>query len=293
MLRVIFKIIANQNPSHIVFVFDKTRNTFRRDLYPDYKANRKETLQPLKEQFIAMQDILSYIGFQVLISDKYEADDLAGSIAKKFESEIPVRLLTKDHDYLQLITDNTYVWMIQSSMENAMNLFDKYGLCPNTNENMELLPDKVFEFNEFYTKEEFGVNPIQIIDLKAIQGDASDNIPGISGIKKPAIPLLNEYGTLEGIYQAIESNKNQIDVNAMNDHWKNDLGITRNPLQRFLATGSKDIGLLSKELATIVTNILITQTLDDFKTSNLSQEALRNVFESYEFKSLLSEMEEE
>lgn len=115
MCRTLDKIMAEQKPSHIAIVFDATRDTFRREIYPNYKGNRGETPEPLKEQFISAEKMLHEMGYPVFFSTEYEADDLAGSLAKRFESEIPVRIITKDHDYLQLVTDNTLLWLLQKT----------------------------------------------------------------------------------------------------------------------------------------------------------------------------------
>ena len=125
MLRTVLKIIKNQKPDHIAFVFDKTRNTFRRELYVDYKGTRGETPLPLKQQFILAEEMLQEMGFPVFFSDEYEADDFAGSITEKFWQQDAIVLMTKDADYLQLVSDerNVRAWMVQVSQEKADKLF--------------------------------------------------------------------------------------------------------------------------------------------------------------------------
>lgn len=100
----------------MAFVFDKTRDTFRRELYPDYKGTRTSTPEPLKQQFVLLEQILADAGFKVLYSDRYEADDYAGSLVMKFRDQIPMVVMTKDHDYLQLVDDehNVRAWMVQA-----------------------------------------------------------------------------------------------------------------------------------------------------------------------------------
>ena len=210
MCRTLDKIMAEQKPSHIAIVFDTTRNTFRREIYPEYKGNRGETPEPLKEQFISAEKMLHEMGYPVFFSTEYEADDLAGSLAKRFESEIPVRIITKDHDYLQLVTDNTLLWLLQKDQDTATKLMRKYeSPCDEEDfkELMASIPAKAFEVTKEKCLSEYGCIPEQVPDLKGIVGDASDNIPGIKGVSSAASPLLAEYGTLEAIMDKISSCK--------------------------------------------------------------------------------------
>ena len=193
--KAIKKIIDTQNLTHVAIVFDKTRNTFRRELYSDYKGNRKETQEPLKEQFKLIEELFVEMGIKVLCSSDYEADDYAGSLVKKFANEnTRAYLLTKDHDYIQLIDEYTYLWMMQTKKEAAEKLYDKYYAYLGLEKEDVTLPEKVFEFTPILIEEEFGIKPIQIIDVKSIGGDSSDNIPGIKGISDvTATALLKEY----------------------------------------------------------------------------------------------------
>lgn len=202
MCRTLDKIMAEQKPSHIAIVFDTTRDTFRREIYPEYKGNRGETPEPLKEQFISAEKMLHEMGYPVFFSTEYEADDLAGSLAKRFESEIPVRIITKDRDYLQLVTDNTLLWLLQKDQDTAIKLMRKYESPCDEEDFKELvasIPAKAFEVTKEKCLSEYGCRPEQVPDLKGIVGDASDNIPGIKGVSSVASPLLAEYGTLEAI----------------------------------------------------------------------------------------------
>lgn len=294
MLKTIKKIIETQEPKYICFCFDKTRNTFRRELYPLYKANRKDTPDPLKEQFINMENILMDLGFKVFMGDTYEADDYAASITRKFEKEIPIVLLTKDHDYLQLVNDNNHVWMMQTNKEKCFDLFEKYfGLINFTPEDFGI-PEACFEFGIEQVKGEEGVYPNQIIDLKGIVGDVADNIPGVRGVaEKSAIPLLNHYGTIEELYKAIDEVKDdKKKIKELNDFWKTNLGITRSPFNMFLKESDsehingREGAYLSKKLATMVDNIEIPFELKDF-VCKLDYDKFKKVCEEYEMKSLI------
>ena len=287
MMRTILKIIEEQKPTHMMFAFDMTRDTFRREKYPDYKGNRGETPEPLKEQFVNMEKFLEDIGFQVMYDMQYEADDIVGSVAAKFEKEIPSYIITKDHDYLQLINDYTRVWLIQTKQETADELQNKYGAEYGYNNKMVSVPDKAFEVTPSLCLSEYGVRPAQIPDLKGIQGDTSDNIPGVKGVSSAAIPLLARYGTMEKIYEAIDECKDAKEQKALNTMWKEELGITRSPLKAMIQY--KDMALLSKDLATIRKDYEFGKELDDFKI-NLDPEKLKSEFEKYGFKSLIDKI---
>lgn len=287
MMRTILKIIEEQKPTHMMFAFDKTRDTFRREKYPDYKGNRGETPQPLKEQFVNMENLLKDMGFQVLCDDRFEADDLVGSVVSKFEKEIPSYIITKDHDYLQLVSDYTRVWLIQTKQETADELLNKYGAEFGWNKKLSAIPDKAFEVTPKLCLSEYGVKPCQIPDLKGIQGDTSDNIPGVKGVSSAAIPLLAEYGTVEGIYEAIEACPDAKAQKELNTYWKESLGISRSPLKALIQY--KDMALLSKDLAAIRRDYEFSQTLDDFKI-NIDKEKALKEFENYGFKSLVDKL---
>ena len=111
-LRIMFKIIREHNPTHLAIAWDKSRNTFRKKLFPDYKAHRKAVRQELISQFDLTQKFLEYIGVQQFVFEDYEADDIIGTLSHKFSDEASIIILSKDKDVLQLINDNTSVWQI-------------------------------------------------------------------------------------------------------------------------------------------------------------------------------------
>lgn len=290
--KAIKKIIDTQNLTHIAIVFDKTRNTFRRELYSDYKGNRKETQEPLKEQFKLIEELFVEMGIKVLCSSDYEADDYAGSLVKKFANEnTRAYLLTKDHDYIQLIDEYTYLWMMQTKKEAAETLYDKYYAYLGLEKEDVTLPEKVFEFTPILIEEEFGIKPIQIIDVKSIGGDSSDNIPGIKGISDvTATALLKEYNTLENLYEVIS----EIDINdkkqvkEINTLWKS-LGISKSPIKLLKADqelGENSMAVLSKKLATIKCDIPLEYTLDDFNINNFDKKKFKEICERLDIKSI-------
>jgi DNA polymerase-1 len=250
------KILQEQNPSHVAVVFDRSRETtFRKKMYHEYKSNRKPCPAPLKSQFKITQDILEYIGIPVFLSEEYEADDYAGSIVKKFENDISIYCYTKDQDYLQLISDNTKIWLVSSksdSMFKEMNI-DKSTLN---------IPESTFEYDMNAFKTLKGLNhPNEFIALKALLGDTSDNIPGIKGMgEKTAVPLINKFSTLENLYEFLEnaldnlnklleekyplsldSERTEKELKNIEkdtkDFFKKELGISRVPIKALLQTG--------------------------------------------------------
>ncbi|MBQ9588962.1 MAG: 5'-3' exonuclease [Butyrivibrio sp.] len=287
MMRTILKIIAEQKPTHMMFAFDMTRDTFRREKYADYKGNRTDTPLPLKEQFENMEKMLEEIGFQVMYDMKYEADDIVGSVVSKFEKEIPSYIITKDHDYLQLVTDYSRVWLIQTKQETADELQNKYGSEYGWNSKLVSIPDKAFEVTPPLCLKEYGVRPEQIPDLKGIQGDSSDNIPGVKGVSSAAIPLLAHYGTLEEIYKAIDACSTDKELKALSTTWKEELGISRSPMKALIEY--RDLAFLSKDLAQIRKDYPFTQSLDDFKI-NINKEKAAELFKHYGFKTLTDKL---
>ena len=231
-IKTLNKILDNQKPSHLAVVFDLSRETtFRKQMYSEYKGTRKKSPEPLRAQFKLMQEVLEYIGVPVLKSLEFEADDFAGSLARKFEDEIPVYCHTKDHDYLQLISHNTRVWMV-TSKSDAM--FEEVGIDKSEFN----LPDGVFEYTLSTFKDIQGLEyPEQIIDMKALVGDSSDNIPGVHGVgEKAVMPLLREYENIETIYSEIECLTPK-EEKEFKKFAKESLGIARLPLTNLLKDG--------------------------------------------------------
>lgn len=268
MCRSIKMLVENCMPTHMAVAWDVTRDTFRREIYPEYKANRAETAPELKSQFAIMQDILRAAGIKQFMDPNIEADDFLGSLSRQFESHTPVYIYTKDQDALQLVSDRTRVWLITSRSDDMKKIYGKpEGFVPNG----------AFEFSPLYVKEVYGLNPGQIIDKKALEGDVSDNIPGVRGVgEKAAVPLLQEFSTVEGIYEALEDEKHFKDVCK-------DLGV-RAPIKA-LSEG-REMAFLSKTLATIKTDSLPV-TLADLQL-RIDRYSLDTKFRELEFASLVS-----
>ena len=287
MMRSIEAIIDKGYITHMVVAFDTTRNTFRRDVYPLYKANRGSTPDPLKQQFGTAEKMLRDIGIKVLTSDTYEADDLVGSAASVFEKEMPCVMMTKDHDYLQLIGPRTRLWLIIPKNKDGIGGTELLREMTDWPEEMySYIPAGAIELTENRCKKLYGHTPAQIIDIKAIGGDSSDNIPGAKGVsEQTALKLVAEYGSVEEIYKAIELCETAKEEKELAAWWKEHLDIGRSPIGA-LKKNMEQV-LLSKRLATIVRTIPIECGIDECCLSNIDPERKNDVFREYDLKSLL------
>lgn len=278
--KTLLPMIEENNITHLAIVLDRSRQTtFRRELDPEYKANRKETPSPLKSQFKLLTEMLPKMNIPVFSHEYYEADDFAGSLCKKFENDIETILHSKDEDYIQLVSDKSKLWMVTSKSED---MYKELGL----NRKDLRVPYGIFEYNPEYVKHFKGIEPIQIIDAKAIEGDKSDNIKGVKNVGETSSrPLLRHYGDLEGIYNAIEG-LDAKEEKELAKFFKEELGIKRSPIKNMLLY--KEDAFLSKKLATIKTDIEEVQclTLDDLKL-NINIEEMNRIFRELEIKSLI------
>jgi len=234
-----------------------------------------------------MEDLLQKAGCQVLMDKDYEADDFAASLVRKFESpELETYLLTKDHDYFQLVSDHTRLWRV-TDKEKVRDMQQRYGLYAGRN-GYTPLPAGIFEYTADIVYSEEGVYPEDIVTLLSITGDPGDGIPGCRGVSSAAAPLVNEYGSLDAIYAAIEDCEgNKKKEKALSDFWKNSLGIGRSPLNALKE--NKETVYLSYQLARMKDDIPITQSLEDFKL-HIDQTVLKEELRHYEMLSLIAEL---
>jgi DNA polymerase-1 len=244
-VNILCKIITDLRPSHLAVAFDLKGPTFRNELYAPYKANRKGMPDDLASQLPILKDLLKTMKINILEKQGIEADDIIGIISKRFCTQTII--VTGDRDVLQLVDDSTKIWLTKKGVT------------------------EIVEVTEQNIKELFGVSAAQVIDYKAICGDASDNIPGVRGIgEKGALSLIEQYGDLNNIYKNIDDIK----------------GSLRDKL-----IAGKDSAHISKELATILTDADIKCTLNDCK---LRYPFGRDVFEKIrdlEFRTLLKRIE--
>lgn len=238
---MINKIISEENPEYMAVCFDIGK-TFRHEEYDEYKAGRSKTPDELKIQMPIAKELLEHMGIVHLEVEGYEADDIVGTLSKRanLDPEWIATLVTSDHDYLQLITDQVEVKLLQTKG------FTRYN------------PTNFFE--------DYGIEPIRIIDLKALMGDSSDNIPGVPGVgEKTALKLLVEHKTLDGIYENIDSIKGKLQEKLIN---------------------GKDSAYFSYKLATINCDVPNVISFDDMKY-NGPKNTLDNFFHELEFYSLM------
>ena len=240
------KIIKEENPSYIMVAFDKGK-TFRHDKYEEYKAGRSETPDELKLQFPKAKEVLEAMGIKYYETDNYEADDIIGTLAKIVdeEDEFIATIVSSDKDLLQLISD-----------EVTVKLLKQTGHIMMTRE----------EFKNTYQ-----VEPIRMIDLKALMGDSSDHIPGVKGIgEKTAISLISKYGSLDELYNNIDS-------------------VSGKTKEKLLA--DKYNAYMSYDLATIYREVPLDFTLDDCKYNPTDNSKFKELLEEFEFHSLLKKLD--
>ncbi len=243
-IRAIMDIIQDKNPEYLAVVFDPKGPTFRHEDYELYKANRDKQPEDIQVAIPIIKDILDGFNIPVLTIDRYEADDVIGTLAKRAGKEgLTTYMVTPDKDYAQLVEDNIFMY-------KPMGRGEGYAI---------LGVDEI--------KESWGIdNPDQVIDFLAIQGDASDNIPGVKGIgPKGAKTLLKKYGSLEGIYKNIEKIT----------------GRTKTLLEE-----SKENAFLSKYLATIKIDVPVDLSTEEFIRRPLNKEKLSELFRELEFRTL-------
>ena len=236
------KIIAEESPKYIAVAFDVGK-TFRHDSYTEYKGGRIETPDDLKKQFPKAKEILDAMGIKYLECPGYEADDIIGTLAKMVDEndEYIATIVSSDKDLLQLISPDVEVKLLKQKDYIRMN-------------------KEVF-------MEHYGIEPIRMIDLKALMGDASDNIPGVKGIgEKTALKLLQEYTSIENLYVNIDKLK----------------GATKIKIEE-----GKDDAFMSKSLATIYTSVPLNITLNDLVYTNNHSSKLIDIYKELEFYSFI------
>ena len=184
-INILLKLINEQKPTMLLAAFDLKAPTFRHKMYTEYKANRSAMPDELAQQMPLMKDILSYMNIPILQLEGYEADDIIGTVSRICgENNIECLIATGDRDDLQLVSDTTTVILASTKMGQSVT---------------EL-------YNEDTVREKYGVSPLEFIDMKALMGDKSDNIPGVSGIgEKTASKLISQFSTIENLYSDIDS----------------------------------------------------------------------------------------
>ena len=243
---MINKIIAEENPQYMAVAFDIGKN-FRHEKYSEYKAGRNATPDDLKSQMPIAREILDAMGIKYLEMEGYEADDIIGTLAREadLDPEYDGLIISSDHDLMQLISPVVSMKMLKSK-------------------------DSTYYTVESF-REEYGFDPIKIIDLKALMGDSSDNIPGVKGIgEKTARNLIQTYGSLDGVYEHIDEIKGKMKEKLEAD---------------------KESAYFSYELATIYKEVPLEVDLSKLTYEGADQQRLRELFQQLEFHFFLKNMD--
>lgn len=264
--RVIISAIKDFSPRYIAVTFDHPKPTFRHKKFKDYKAHRPEMPDLLKPQIPLIKDVVNALNIPQFEREGYEADDLIGTISYKLDYEpqtinadpnLLTMIVTGDKDSFQLVDNNTHVWV------------------PGRSQGKDL------EYDPALVKEKMGVSPKQIIDLKGLMGDSSDNIPGIKGIgPKTAAKLLRKYPSMEEIYQQvdlIEAGKAEQDE------------VIKGNVYKKLVDG-RDLALMSKQLATIDCQVSLEIDLEECRVESYDKTQVVSLFKELGFRSLIHEL---
>src|SRR5690625_3611206 len=229
--RLLEKIIKDEEPTHFLVAFDAGKSTFRHKQYEEYKGGRQKMPPELGEQLAPIRRLIDAYGIRRYEIEEFEADDIIGTLSRQADAakDFKTIIITGDKDLTQLASDDTVIYYTKKGISDI----DLYN------------PD--------FIEEKYGLKPLQIIDLKGLMGDKSDNIPGVPGVgEKTALKLLAEYGTVENVLENIE-------------------GIGGKKLKANL-TDHREEALMSKELATIHREVPFDFTLEDLAFSDDSEE---------------------
>ena len=243
LCNMLLKLLGDLQPTYMAVAFDKSRKTFRTELYADYKGQRKPTPSELSEQFPLAMKVLGTMGIPTLELDNYEADDIIGTFAVHAPEDVEVIIVTGDRDELQLVDTRTKVYYTKRGISDI----------------------QIFDEAEFAANYE-GLVPKQLIELKGLMGDASDNIPGVPGVgPKTALKLIKEYGDVETVLENIDK-------------------VSGKALKAKLAD-NKESALLSKKLATICTEAPVDTDIAKYALAHLREEA-RTLLQDLEFRNM-------
>lgn len=237
------------NPDSVLVAFDRSGKTFRHDEFKDYKATRDKMPSELSYQFGILKDILDSMKVSYTDLDGFEADDIVGTYADMGqEADYEVVIITGDRDYLQLVDENITVYLTKKGISDMV------------------------EYNLSTIKEEYGLTPQQLIDVKGLEGDKSDNIPGVDGIgPKKAIGYIQKYGSIEGLYDHIDEISGKKTKQTLID--------------------SESIAYMSKKIGTIIKNAPVEMELSDLELTEPDYPALKEKFSKYNFNKFLEKIE--
>ena len=245
-LAILFKLIEDENPKYMAVAFDLKAPTARHKMYEGYKANRKGMPDELAEQMPVIKDILRAMNIDIIEKEGYEADDVLGTLSRYGEKQgLDVVILSGDRDTFQLATDKVSIRIPRTKGgKTETDVFDR---------------NKIIET--------YGIEPKQLIDVKGLQGDSSDNIPGVPGIgEKTALSLIQKFNSIENLYDLVE---------------KGEAGLKGK--QKENIENNKDMAFLSKTLGTINLEVPIEDTLEDFKVEEWDRPKVLEIFKDLNF----------
>ena len=246
------EVIKRLKPDYVCVAWDKSKTNIRsrRAIYPQYKANRKPPPPDFYEQVPILHNLLDSLGWPLYEADDYEADDLMGAFAKQAGQQgVESYLITSDLDVLQLVNEHTHIYTLKKGLSN-----------------IEL-------FNMAHFEEKYGVGPHQWADVKALKGDASDNIPGVAGVgEKTALQLISQYQTLDSVYQHLDELK---------------------PAVRTKLEAGKDMAYMSQKLVTLMVDAPLQINLDDARLHDGVRPEFMAMLRKLEFTQLLRQFEAE
>ncbi|MDG5786970.1 DNA polymerase I [Evansella sp. AB-P1] len=249
---MLLKILEEEKPSHMLVAFDAGKTTFRHKTFKEYKGKREKTPPELSEQLPVMRDLLKAFNIAYFEVENYEADDIIGTLSSEAskDDDWEVKIFSGDKDLLQLVSDQVHVALSRKGITNV----DTYDLA--------------------FVDEKYGITPKQIIDMKGLMGDSSDNIPGVPGVgEKTALKLLKEFETIEGVYESIDKVSGKKLKEKLEDN--------------------KDSAFMSKQLATIELNAPVDISFDEMKLQDPNYNSLLSLFKELEFSSLIERISPE
>ena len=252
-LNILFKILDEEKPEYLTVTFDVHAPTFRHEMYAEYKGTRKPMAEELRQQVPVIKEVLKAMDIEIIEKAGLEADDLLGTISKTCEDKgMDVAIISGDRDTLQLATEHVKI-RIPKTKQGRTEVEDYYAED---------------------VKEKYGVTPVEFIDVKALMGDASDNIPGVPGVgEKTATKIIMEYGNIENAYAHASELKPPRASKNLQEYW--------------------DQACMSKTLATINTHADIEFHLDAAKHGNPYTKEAHDYFQKLQFKNLLSRFDVE
>ena len=250
-LNIMLKILDEEKPEYLTVAFDVHAPTFRHEMYADYKGTRKPMAEELRQQVPVMKEVLQAMGIRIIEKAGLEADDLLGTLSRRCEEAgMEVSVISGDRDLLQLATDHVKI-RIPKTKRGGTEIEDYYAAD---------------------VQEKYGVTPSEFIDMKALMGDASDNIPGVPSIgEKTASKIIAAYHSIENAYEHADELKPPRASKALKEHW--------------------DMAVMSKTLATICVDADIEYDISQAKIENIFTQEAYTLFQRLQFKNLLGKFD--